>query len=75
MDYCVVYIGANGAVMVLVLAQLLRIERRMGCGDSILSRIKKNCPLFNGRKGNCKERLNNGEKKDKKEEMGQDRSP
>jgi len=44
----IAYIGANGAVMVLVLIQLFRMERRLGCGGTILDQLKKRCPLFNG---------------------------
>jgi len=72
MDYCIVYIGANGAIMVLVLAQLLRMERRLGCGGTVIDQVKKRCPLFNG--NNCK--LNSkseGVQNGKKTEVGQDR--
>lgn len=65
MDYCIAYIAANGAVMVLVLAQLLRMERRLGCGGTIISQVKKRCPLFNG--NDCKQAE---VKADGKKEMG-----
>jgi len=42
------YLLANGAVLVLILGQMLRMERRFGQGDSFLDRIQKHCPLFNG---------------------------
>ena len=72
MEYCVVYIGANGAIMILVLAQLLRMERRLGCGGSIIDQVKKRCPLFNG--NNCKINCKSEVKADgEKEKVGQDR--
>jgi len=61
----IAYIGANGAVMVLVLIQLFRMERQLGGGGTILDQIKKRCPLFNEKV--CKlEAKQNG----KKSEMG-----
>jgi len=45
----IAYIGANGAVMVLVLIQLFKIERRLGSGASILDQLKKICPMLNGK--------------------------
>lgn len=60
------YIMVNGGVLVLILGQLLRLERRFGCGDAILGRIKNHCPLFNGRGSE-----HGKEKKESK--MGEDR--
>lgn len=72
MDYCVIYIGANGAIMVLVLAQLLRMERRLGCGGTVIEQVKKRCPLFNG--NNCKlYSKSEGETDGSQEKVGQDR--
>ena len=44
------YLAANGAVMVLVLGQMLRAERRLGKGDMIFERLLKRCKLFDGKK-------------------------
>jgi len=66
MDYCIVYIGANGAIMILVLAQLLRMERRLGCGGTVIDQVKKRCPLFNG--NNCKLYSKSEAKKNGKED-------
>uniref|UniRef100_A0A6M3LQC6 Uncharacterized protein n=1 Tax=viral metagenome TaxID=1070528 RepID=A0A6M3LQC6_9ZZZZ len=41
------YIAANGAVLILVLRQLLEIERRLGACDSVIEKLKKYCKLFN----------------------------
>jgi len=69
MDYCIVYIGANGAIMILVLAQLLRMERRLGCGGNIFEQLKKGCPLLNG--NSCKLNSKSEAKENGKEsEMG-----
>ena len=68
----IAYIGANGAVMVLVLIQLFRMERRLGSGGTILNQVKKRCPLFN--EFDCKiDSKSEGVTNGKKEKVGQDR--
>lgn len=62
---CIIYMAANGAIMVLVLAQLLRIEKQLGWGGSIINQVKKRCPLFGGK--GCKQAE---VKADGKKEMG-----
>jgi len=46
MDSCLTYIVANGAVLVLVLGQMFRVERRLGRASMFLDQIEKRCPLF-----------------------------
>lgn len=41
-----IYIMANGAVLILILRQLMKIERRLGCGDWVIHRLKEHCRLF-----------------------------
>ena len=72
MDYCIAYIAANGAVMVLVLAQLLRMERRLGCGGTVIEQVKKRCPLFNGNNCNLNSK-SEGVTDGEKTKVGQDR--
>lgn len=58
-----IYILTNGGVLLLLLGQMLRIERRFGRGDFVLSRLQKHCHLFNGGSHGKKE-------KNQKEKMG-----
>jgi len=58
-------LAANGIAWAVALGQLLRIERRLGCGDSSLKQIKSRCPIFMG--GVC-----DGKETESKE-VGQDR--
>jgi len=50
----------NVGVWLLTLGQLLRIERRLGTGDSIIDIIRGRCPLFKNNRG-----CNHGEKAQK----------
>ncbi len=51
------FLGGHLVILVLILGQLLRIEKRLGQGASILELLQKVCPLLNG--GVC-----HGEKKE-----------
>ena len=52
-DPATIYLLANGGVLILILGQLFRMERRLGYGDNTLDRIQKHCPLFNGNDKFC----------------------
>lgn len=56
MDATQTMLAANGIAWAVALAQLLRIERRLGCGDGALKQIKKRCPIFTGVSINGKEK-------------------
>ena len=49
-----------GALQILILGNLFFINRRLGCGDWMLKRLKELCPIFGKGVVNC----------GKKEEMG-----
>lgn len=49
-DPATTYLLANGGVLILILGQLFRMERRLGRGDGTFDRVHKHCPLFNGNK-------------------------
>lgn len=43
----------NSGVLVIILVELFRIEKRIGQGDTILKRLQRHCHLFNGGKETC----------------------
>jgi hypothetical protein len=50
-DPAIYYLIAHGGVTVVMLQQIMSINKRLGSGDSYIDILKKKCPYIGGSKG------------------------